>query len=295
MSTPPLGLGTQQSVYAYTSLFALQGGDFKPTRRWATKSQRKYPQLAIIDNDVRALFYARLAADLQRIVGPEATVRYVGGALRTPMMVTLAERAAFALEPDAALRLETWLANEWSRQRVRQALAVPMPFWFEAVIATADTRKDIAGVILEFRAKASRLRKTRHEIEARLADGDVRAAAELLGVLRADAQQLSSEASRRSKAALDILDAGLKTLMPLPVGPKLAVSALGALIGNERTTGLLLQLFRPELRCVYDLGRHAARLGNALPRAFEKFGLAKGTANEPLRFLQRLGQTSTLS
>jgi len=210
------------------------------------------------------------------------------------MMITLAEIAEASLEPTEAVQVEGWLDGQWRQLHPTETFAVRMPFWFEAVIGQAQTRGDVVSIVLDYREKARRFRERRADLEMALANRDLRSATRLATTLRGDAAELTKGVVTPQKAAVEVLDVGMRAFLPLPIGPKAALSAISAAVGQDRASSLSIRLFHPEIRAIYDLGRHASRLGNAIPRAFTLFGLPKADARKPLRFLNRLGDVSTL-
>ncbi len=92
----------------------------------------------ILDNDIRALAYDRLAQTLDAMVGKESGffTRYVGRCLRSPLQLARAKDADVRLTSSPPL--EKWLLDEWvSKYPANQKLdqAVRLPFWAGAIFA----------------------------------------------------------------------------------------------------------------------------------------------------------------
>jgi hypothetical protein len=210
------------------------------------------------------------------------------------MITTLAELAEASLEPAEAVQLEGWLDRQWRQDRPTESFAVRMPFWFEAVIKQAVKPADVPDILLDYRKKAKRFRKRRTELEGALAARDLKTTSRLAAALQGDTTKLTRDALGRQAAALEVVDVGMKAVLPLPIGAKTGLSILSAAVGQERAESLAVRVFHPELRAVHDLGRGAARLGNSVPAAFSLFGFPRAEASKPLRFMNRLGDVLAL-
>ena len=210
------------------------------------------------------------------------------------MAITLAQLAEACLDPSEAVQVEGWLDRQWRQDRPSESFAVRMPFWFEAVVSQATEPADLGRILLDYRRKAKRFRQRRAELEAGLANRDLKATARLATALQGDTARLTEGVMARKAGAVEAIDVGMKAVLPLPVGPKTALSVLSAVVGRERADSLAIRVLHPELRAIYDLGRGASRLGNAIPAAFALFDLPRADASKPLRFLNRLGDVSTL-
>lgn len=280
-----------QSVFAEMHLFAMADNcraeyDFDSITSWP---------FTIVINDVRTLFYSRMARAMSEgLKGEESSVRYTGGALRMPMATTLAQLSEACLDPSEAVQVEGWLDRQWRQDRPSESFAVRMPFWFEAVVSQARRPAELGEILFDYRRKAKRFRKRRTELEAALANRDLRATTRLAKALQGDTARLTEGVMARGGAAVDAVDVGMKAVLPLPVGPKTALSVLSAVVGRERADSIAIRVFHPELRAIHDLGRGAARLGNAVPAAFSLFDFPRAEASKPLRFLNRLGHVSVL-
>jgi len=257
---------------------------------WELLQQSLRPSVAP-DNDLRALYYLRVAADLQRILASNEAemnvrVRYLGGALRAPMIATASEEAAYVLgnRGTDAGRLEVRLNDWWVSAHPHDAMTIPLPFWLEAVLARADRQQDIPEIISDYRQRSRRLRKRRNELEDAIIAGDERSTTKLRAALSGDAAAVTKDLSAGLKVTLDVVDASLRPLNPLPLGPgKILMS-----IAETPIQRALMRIFRPHLAMLYDLGRHASRLGNSLPKAWKLFDLPPGVAVYPTKFLQEL-------
>jgi len=85
-------------------------------------------QVLVLDNDIRALFYEIFAKQLQAILSDSRdaerlTVRYIGGCLRSPMLLT---RARMFLGRFTAA--EAILQQDWQAVAAR-TFPVRLPFW----------------------------------------------------------------------------------------------------------------------------------------------------------------------
>jgi hypothetical protein len=271
-----------------TDLPSLYSG--KGVRSWDYLQKRSRPSLAA-DNDLRALYYLRVAADLQQILasdeaGTDITVRYLGGLLRTPMIATASEEVAYSLgSSSSAVNLEDQLSDWWATTNLPIANTITLPFWLSAVMARADKKEDIPEVILHYRQRASRLRKRRWELEVAIGAGDKSVITKLHAAMASDADALTKDLSAGVKTTLDVADAGIRAVAPLPFGPSRFMYNV-AEIPIQRA---LMRIFRPYLAVVYDLGKNASRLSNSLPKAWKIFDLPPGVAEYPTKFFQELG------
>jgi hypothetical protein len=146
----------------------------------------------------------------------------------------------------------------------------------------------MTSAVVRFRSGAARFRRNRQRVERELFEGNIDALERLSRVLQGDVRDLTDRAGRIAGTALELADTGVKAMVPVPFGPK---TAAGLVPGATRSwfRERWLRLFRPQLWCVYDLGRNGRRIGNVVGVSFERFRLQTGVATEPLQFLDRLG------
>jgi hypothetical protein len=235
----------------------------------------------VLDNDVRAVFHAAVASALDQVAGhSSATVRYVGGGLRTPVQLVLAQLAKDSLAEDGGLAVEDWMQ------------LVSMPFWFDAVVSGLDTPDRLPERIRAFRRLAAPFRARRRELECHLVGGNRQVTERLAAALAGDAAVLTKQTSESVGAAMALADVALRIAAPTPVGISQVGKGISGAIGSDRTAGLTMRLFHPELRVVHKLGRSAELLSNSLPRAFSLFELERAEATAPLAFLNRLGDST---
>jgi len=154
----------------------------------ASGSNRDLARL-ITDNDVRALFYERLARGVEVMLSPGSSkgpsVRYVGGCLRSPVLLARADTHVIA--PAAELELQRLWASVSPREEVAD-----FPFWMDAVLwrARDGDAKAVQAVIRELRQEGKAFRSKRATVESRLRAGDPDSQGELLQLLKGEMPRL---------------------------------------------------------------------------------------------------------
>jgi hypothetical protein len=247
----------------------------------------------ILDNDVPALFYDQLAQELGPVFSAGETgdhgltVRYVGGCLRSPML--LARAGAFLGRRSA----EGFLAQEW-RAASGTGFPVELPLWMDAVLASSRRRSDICVAVRRLRRDARRFRRRRAELERQLRRGNVEAWEQIASAMRGEAGALSSNIDApkvvRGLAELGTPAAG-------PFAPALGVAAEQATKAATRPLRRLVDRYRrPELWLIYRMRSQAQHARASLAAAAEVFDLPTAVAiNTPDAFLQRLGQVAWIA
>jgi hypothetical protein len=146
----------------------------------------------ILDNDIRALLYRRLAQTLEAMGSDDGqllTTSDTGGCLRTPLMLALDKYAEAYLQPETTL--ENWLASEWAKLYRAQSLPVQLPFWTGALLARVRERKDLPEEINSIRDQATQLRRRRAELEDALREMRHKETEPLLKALQGDTEALT--------------------------------------------------------------------------------------------------------
>ena len=251
---------------------------------------------AILDNDIRALFYERLSATLQAAFRdgtfmPE--VRYIGGCLRSPMLLARAKAEEASLLPGATP--ENWLQKTWRDLYHAKGRTVLAPFWLQAVLASSRNREDIPAVLGSLRRSGSSYRRHRAELAEAVIIGDERELSKLVEALAGDLASLTKNASEATGAALDLATATLK--VAAPVVPTELIKAGARAAGGQ--TGWLsklgIRLFRPRLWFLINLAAKADRGRETIRHAARLFGFAGKDATEPVEFLTHLGHTTWIA
>jgi hypothetical protein len=250
----------------------------------------------ILDNDIRALTYDRLAQTLDAVVGKESGffTRYVGGCLRSPLQLARAKYADACLTNSPSL--EKWLLDEWitkypaKDQKLDQA--VRLPFWAGAIFARCKGNADALPVeIAKCRRQAAKLRKRRAELEEALRQSRIKNLSSLAHAVSGELDQLATGVSSGVGIAASALDGVLKTQVPgFPtemIGAKKTADAMG----SGWLKKLALRLFRPHVYFVYTLSQDAGQLGNLLKAAAQLFPLGGKDVSQPAAFLTRLRRT----
>ncbi|MDP9072730.1 MAG: hypothetical protein M3N98_00920 [Actinomycetota bacterium] len=257
---------------------------------------------AILDNDLRAVFYERLSTTLQSVLSdgdfhPE--VRYVGGCLRSPMLMARAKAAEAALLPGASP--ENWIQESWRGIYQARGRTVQAPFWLQAVLAASHDRQDIPEVLGQLRQAGSSFRSHRAEFAEAIAIGDQPALTKLMEALAGDLDSLTKSTRNLAGAAGDVATAVLKVAAPVVPTELInaGIRAAGTQTGWLKKLGL--RLFKPQLWFVLDLAGKADRGTEVVDHAARLFHFA-GTdaggpvdAGRPVDFLDRLGQTTWIA
>jgi hypothetical protein len=269
------------------SLFTLRLG------AWRLTDKRRVE--LIIDNDSRSLFYDILLGQLRQHLDKQRTFtfRYLANALRSPMQLArahYAEQLLSALSPAP----EDWLQQEWAKLYRPLSLDLRMPFWLAAVLHTARRGKTIPDAVVELRDASRGFRKHRANLEEQLFEGDLSQYEKLRAALQGQVAKLTDSAAGMANTALELADVGVKTVLPVPVGPK-SVAALATAVKPNWFRERWLRMFRPQLWFIYDLGTRARHVTNVMPVLAERLQLPKAHAEEPLAFYDRLGSMTTPS
>jgi hypothetical protein len=273
--------------HGFDSLFSLYHG------AWRARKDVDWDKL-IWDNDSRSLFYEILLGQLRRHLDEQRTLtfRYLANALRSPMQFArarYAEQELVALSPAP----EDWLQQEWAKLYRPLSVDLRMPFWLGAVLHTARRGKSIPNAVAKLRLAGRGFRKHRADLEDQLFEGDLGQMDTLRAALQGQVAKLSDTAATIANSTIDLADVGVKTVLPVPVGPK-SVTALATAVKPNWFRERWLRMFRPQLWFVYDLGNHARHVTNALPVLAERLELPKAHAEEPLTFYDRLGATTAI-
>lgn len=250
----------------------------------------------IVDNDLRALVYERLAATLQALLRDESrqpSVQYVGGCLRSPLLLARAQAAEAALLP--AHTPENWLQQSWQQIFQQQSREVQAPFWLQAVLAASRDRQEIAPTLIKLRRAGRAYRKHRQELANSVAMQDRPALQSVFSALAGDVQALNRTAREVAGGALAVGKATLKITAPVVPSELIdeAARAAGSQSGWLNTLGV--RLFRPRLWLLVRLTRSAQHGSNILPHAAHLFGFAGIDAREPSAFLNRMGCTTWIA
>lgn len=254
------------------------------------------PQTLILDNDIRALVYARLAQTLDSMLADsENSVRYTGGCLRSPMLLARAKYADMCLQ--AAPSVEEWLHGQWRMKYRSVDCKVRLPFWVGAILARCrGTRSAIPEEVARCREQAAQLRKRKAELETALRDSREGELKELADAVKGDTDELTKWVDDAvgvvSAGAAVIAEGVLKTHAPLVPTEivKPAEEAAVMMGGAGWLKKLALRLFRPHIYFVSTLASDAEVLRDSVVAAARLFGLGGKVASEPLDFLTRLGR-----
>ncbi|MEV8598269.1 hypothetical protein [Streptomyces sp. NPDC052012] len=269
---------------AFDALFNLRDGSYRAREVDFNK--------LILDNDARSLCYEIMLEQFRIYLDPRRilTFRYLANPLRTPIQLARARLALAelrSLHPPA----EDWLQEQWAQLLSLRAptLSLQVPFWLNAVLATAPTRQDVPGAVHRLRQQARRFRARRRKIEEDLFAGHLSKIDSMKAALQGDINRITEEASAVASGMLDVSDTAMKSVTPLPFGPK-AVASLAAPVSANWFRQQWLRLFRPQLWVMYDLGQRAQRVTRILPLMFERFELPNAYAAEPAEFLTRFSR-----
>ena len=256
--------------------------------------QSDYSEL-ILDNDARALFYEYLSRMFSHIIYNKATgsVRYIGGCLRIPMLLTRARLAEAKLEGETSV--EEWLQMEWKKKKLdwNKEYAMRLPFWMDSVLSDANNPGDFADAVKEFRKKAEKFRKNKLKFEKALYYGNSDDTKKLEAALQGDIERLSGSVSDTLKTSLDVAVSAGKIVAPMiPTDLIKSLSNYGiGHIGKNWFEEMGLRLFRPQLWFVYSMGKSGRRLQRSTQKGFEIFSLKTGiVATKPAEFLSKFGE-----
>jgi hypothetical protein len=264
-----------------------RSGVFHPVDgAWRARSDRDLAEL-IADNDVRALFYERLAQGVEAMLSPGASkgpsVRYVGGCLRSPLL--LARSDTHVVAPAAEERLQ----RLWASIPQQEVVADQFPFWMDAILwrSRDGGPKDVQAAIREFRQEAKSFRAKRATVESRLRAGDPDASSELLQMLKGELPRFGSleHLTKAGRAAARV------------VLPQLATEVLEgvASLGGTAMQRASVKLFRPHLWFVYRVGDAAAHARRSFDVASRVFSLPPYEVSRPRPFIERLGRIAWIA
>ncbi|MFC1596890.1 hypothetical protein ACFL5Q_02985 [Planctomycetota bacterium] len=260
-------------------------------------SDREAAKHMILDNDIRALFYERLANAFSSIIHEDRgypPVHYVGGCLRVPMLLARAKLAESILDPHVTL--ENWLQKQWARLYRTCEYAVRLPFWMDAVLHGVRSPTELGNAVCKTRDAARALRARRSQIETALALGDALENDKLLDALGGDGRQFSDAVSAVGGVAVESATVAAKSCLPPGLTQTLGAAANhSGKLGQEWLEEMALRFFRPHLWCIYSMGRKARRLQRSVERLFELFHLQRGDATRPKQFLEKFGAISHIT
>lgn len=250
----------------------------------------------ILDNDLRSLFYERLAATLQELLrdgDEEPTVQYLGGCLRTPLLLARAAATEAALLPSRTP--ENWLESSWQRLYQAQSRDVVAPFWLQAVLAGSRERGEIASKLAGLRKAARAYRRHRHELAQAVTRGDQPVLQAAQQALAGDLQSLNKAVQTAAGAGVDVVKTTVKLAAPVVPDELIGVAARAAGAQSGWLNRLAVRLFRPRLWILVEAGSLAERGTDILPHAARLFGFAGLDATEPRNFLTRVGRTTWIA
>jgi hypothetical protein len=283
------GLEKSESGLRYVaSQRASSGVVFEPGHGYWEFRPSTHLKRLIRENDIRALFYEHLASDFERKLADEPrkrrSVRYVGGCLRSPLLLT---RAAVFLATRRGA--ENWAQQYWSRTAIEAEESVRVPFWMDAVLARAKTPQDVVDAVAEFRHAAEGFRRRRLEFDEALQRGDRTECKKLAAALRGELPKFDANVRDASVASGTVI---LKSVLPLiPSEVHQQVGRLSASMIERLTT----RLFRPHVWVVYEIQRAAAQARNSMYVASRVFQLPDYDASQSIAFMERLGQVAWIA
>ena len=248
-------------------------------------------QEAILYNDIRGLFYEKVANVLSALLSHDTRrppVHYVGNCLRTPMLSARARLAESLLQPSAIV--ENWLQKEWAQKYRHSEFTVHVPFWLNAVLANVNDLADFGTSVRRARDAGSPLRARRRQIEEGLADGNATVMDTMRTALKGAADDFQRSLEQMAKIALESTEVVAK--VALPPGPVRELGAAAANFGSKTVDGwlgkLAIRLFRPHVWFVQSFGHKATMVQNSLQKAARIFGFPQVPADKPREFLTRL-------
>jgi hypothetical protein len=278
--------GSSRSDEESTSSYDRSGVFHPVDGAWRARSDRDLAQL-IADNDVRALFYERLAQGVEVMLSPGASkgpsVRYVGGCLRSPLL--LARSDTHVVAPAA----EEGLQRLWASIPQQEVVADEFPFWMDAILwrARDGGPKEVRAAIREFRQEAKAFRGRRASLESHLRAGDPDASSELLQLLKGELPRFGplGHLTRAGRTAAKV------------VLPQLATEVLEGLasLGGTALQRASTRLFRPHLWFVYRVGDAAAHAQRSFDVASRVFSLPPYEVSHPRPFIERLGRVAWIA
>lgn len=250
----------------------------------------------ILENDLKALFYERLAQTMQAMLSDserEVEIRYVGGCLRSPMLLARAQGARAAMLNSASP--EAWLQEAWAELVRSEPHQVRAPFWLQAVLASVKTPAEIPRVLAGFRRAATRYRLHRSEFHEAIFLGDQKVLSSRISALSGNIASLTKTATDAVSATVDIASASLRPVIPM-IPPEL-IKAGKAAAGTQSTwlKKLIVRQFHPQIWIILNMSGRAGRATDIVNHAARLFKFQGKDAREPLKFLDRLGQTTWVS
>jgi hypothetical protein len=259
---------------------------------------------AILDNDVRALFYERLASTLGYILrdgdrGPR--VRYVGGCLRSPLRSALTQRASdYVGQGTRSSPAEGWLQQYWRDRYTTEQYPVRLPFWMGTLFERAhrlsggkDRPADVLRAIRDLRKAADPLRRRKAAIETEIRRGSISIAETFGAALERDAAALTPSTEAVTIGGVEALGTAASIFIPAPAAGLLkAIAKAGASVSMPWIRRLSMRLFDPHLFFVFTATSDALEVRRALEAAFGIFRFRGGHAREPLAFMQAVNETA---
>jgi hypothetical protein len=257
-------------------------------------SEENLPRI-ILDNDVRALFYDNLSVSLSRAFSDDQhgpSVSYVGGCLRSPMLLARAKYAEASFNDST--QVQNWLQSQWRLVYHPTSASLRMPFWMDAILAVAHDRSGISAAIQETRRSAKSLRKTRSRLDEALRAGDSKTINQLMSALKGDLVKATEPLGKVAGAAGlagQIIGQSVLPVVPADVTGRVVEAS----IGSSQLRKFALRLFRPHLRFVLSITSQAAEREKSIAQAARIFGWPSAFAAEPLAFLERLTEVAWIA
>jgi hypothetical protein len=257
-------------------------------------SEATLPQV-ILDNDIRALFYDNLSGSLSRVLSDDQhgpSVSYIGGCLRSPMLLARAKYAEASLND--SVQVQNWLQSQWRLTYHPVSAPLRMPFWMDAILAAAHDRSGVAAAIHETRRSAKSLRKTRSRLDEALRMGDSKTIKQLMDILKGDLETATEPLGKVAGAAGQAARVVSQSVLPVVPGD-VAGRAVEVSLDSSRLRKLALRLFRPHLRFVLSITSQAAEREKSITQAARIFDWPHAFAAEPLAFLERLTEIAWIT
>ncbi|MEU7060458.1 hypothetical protein [Streptomyces sp. NPDC046197] len=251
----------------------------------------------ILDNDIRALIYERFAQSLDTALAQDQTspsVTYVGGCLRSPMLLARARWADESLK--VTTQPEAFLQRVWAQQWSEDRRDVRLPFWMTAVLASSTSLSEVADRVRTLRRTARRVRRRRGELAECLRRGEPSATQQLLQALAADLGGLTADWEAIAGAALEVGAIAVQTVAPAMPKELVKPALAGAkVMGDGWLRALALRLFRPRAYAVYRMAADARELTDVLGTASRLFQFPQAYAAQPVDFMRRLGRVAWIA
>lgn len=251
----------------------------------------------ILDNDIRGLIYERFAQTLDTALATDQagpSVTYVGGCLRSPMLLARARWADESLK--VTRQPEAFLQRAWAQQWSADRRDVRLPFWMTAIVASSTSPREVADRIRALRRTARRDRARRGELAESLRRGERSATQQLFQALAADLEGLTADWERLAGAALEVGAVEVQAAAPGVPAELVKPALCGAkIMGEEWLRRLALRLFRPRAYAVYRMGDGARELTDVLGTASRVFGFPQAYAAQPVDFMKRLGRVAWIA